>query len=528
MGNENSNKPCQCGSLKKYKKCCGHYSKANSRSIPPEVEAAFRKMHEEHHIKEQIRIQQQGKGKPIITEMFQGNRLIAVRNRVYHSGSFRTFPDFLNTYMLDIFGRDWFSTAAKDGELEHPIKIWKSIVTKQWQAGNDVEGFPQLTSINSTGALKCLVGLAYSLFLIDQNSELQDHLIKRLKDPNNFQGAYYESIVINCLVRAGLEIELEDEQNNNIKHCELYAVSKETNQRYSIEAKARGLKGVLGKIDGPSAGGDPTIQLTKHINAALKKPSENAQRIIFVDLNHEDSNPSWAERAGEKLEQKEDDLLDGVQAYILVTNMNFHYHLENTLNSSSGFAHGLGIYDFARKGPITLREYYHQRKKHSDIHRVLENIMNYPNIPQTFDGSMVSDTFESSNSIKIGKEYFFDSIGKKARVTTATVSEEEKLMYIGTDQGHVLTKAMSETQLEDFRNHKDYFFGTYLEHNKPAKDIFDFFESMVKIHMKWPLEALHSQINMFPDKESLMKLEHEDLVITYAERLAHQTYNIRK
>jgi hypothetical protein len=38
-----------------------------------------------------------------------------------------------------------------------------------------------------TGLVACYLGLAYGLYLLDRNVELQDRLIRRLKDPPTFR-----------------------------------------------------------------------------------------------------------------------------------------------------------------------------------------------------------------------------------------------------------------------------------------------------------------------------------------------------
>ena len=81
--------------------------------------------------------------------------------------------------------------------------------------------------------------------------------------------------------------------------------------------------------------------------------------------------------------------------------------------------------------------------------------------PTTFDGSMPSVAFGDNAPIpQIGQTYFFDSIGENgmmAQVTTAMISEDTKQMYIGTDNGHVLTMPVSDEQIQDYKAHKDTF-----------------------------------------------------------------------
>lgn len=43
-----------------------------------------------------------------------------------------------------------------------------------------------------TGAVAAYLHLAYDLYALDHNAELQEKLINRLRDINNFAGARYE------------------------------------------------------------------------------------------------------------------------------------------------------------------------------------------------------------------------------------------------------------------------------------------------------------------------------------------------
>ena len=74
-------------------------------------------------------------------------------------------------------------------------------------------------------------------------------MVRRLKDPGQFQGAYYELIVANALIRAGFELTLEDQSDGLTKHCEFAAISKRTGTHYWVEAKMRGVSGLLGRTD---------------------------------------------------------------------------------------------------------------------------------------------------------------------------------------------------------------------------------------------------------------------------------------
>ncbi len=54
------------------------------------------------------------------------------------------------------------------------------------------------------------LGLAYDLYLCAHNEEIPSELMRRLKDPSQFEGALYEAFVISIFARAGFQIEFED------------------------------------------------------------------------------------------------------------------------------------------------------------------------------------------------------------------------------------------------------------------------------------------------------------------------------
>ena len=135
-------------------------------------------------------------------------------------------------------------------------------------------------------------------------------------------------MVANVLIRAGFDLTLEDETDGETKHCEFAAVSKKTGKRYWVEAKMRGVKGLLGRTDkGVGQDADALSRLIPHLNRAFKKPAED-DRLIFIDINGEpelikdgEHTPAWIDRAVERLEQYEKkELPEGENAYVFVTN----------------------------------------------------------------------------------------------------------------------------------------------------------------------------------------------------------------
>lgn len=525
-----------CNSGKKYKKCCGkpllNEKPTLVQSFPKEYSPEMKKVLERHKANELIREQQQGLGKPIIATKFKGQQVVAVGNALYISPKWKTFLDFLSHYIKKTLGEEWGNLEIKKKfEERHPLLQWYDKCCKL--QGESLDGSGKVASFPATGAVYCYYGTAYNLYLLEHNVELQQRYIERLRDINNFQGAYYELIVANCLIRSGFELELEDETDEQTKHCEFSAVSKKTGKKYWVEAKSRAVVGILGKTakDGTTKK-DPTYMLSKHINNAFQKPASD-ERLIFVDVNTSYENedvPAWINRAGERLDMKEKDLKPEQAAYIFVTNIGFHWNLDSEKRGNAILAHGLGIPDFAKRGYFRLTELYRRKQRHIDAYEIMEAFRDYPKLPLTFDGSLPSETFsDNPQHLKIGETYFFEDIGEKgltATVTSATVIESEKLIYIGTDKG-LLTRPISDDELADYKNHPDTFFGTIHKQGKRTDDEYDFFERMVEIHMSYPKSSTLKKIEDWNNADELKKLSHEDLVLEYCEGLVAHIRNER-
>lgn len=526
------NQPCPCNSGLKYKKCCGIPRKEQSgsfQSYPRQIPSEMYTATEHHKADELIRQQQQGQGKPIIAHKFKDRQIVAVGNTIYHSPSWKTFPDFLSDYLIMILGHEWGNIEIAKPLLErHPIMQWYDEYYRYQKKYMEIPG--EIKSTPAVGIVYCYLGLAYNLYLLKHNVELHERLIKRLKNIGNFQGAYYELIVANCLIRAGFELTLEDETDKSSKHCEFAAISKGTSKKYWVEAKVRGVADVLGKSDKDGTkDSDPTCMLLKHLNGALKKPAKN-ERLIFIDLNAAPQTdgiiPPWTERAAQKMDMREKDLESGQCAYVFVTNMPFHRALDSEQFGHAVMAYGLGIPDFSKPGYYRLSEVYRRKQKHIDAHDIAEAFRKYPQLPTTFDGMLPSEAFnKKSQRVMIGETYLFEDIGKSGvigTVTAANVSANGNEIHfaITTEDGknQILTKPMTEDELIDYKNHPEAFFGKIQRPPKKTEEPYDLFEFFVDSYRKTPKERLLEIVKDAPDFDALIKMEQFDLVLECCER----------
>lgn len=236
------NQPCPCNSGKKYKHCCGSLTDTPKR-VPasPEIIRAL----EAHYAKERIRQKQQGLGRPIIAARFNDDQIVAVGKAIYWSKKAKTFADFLGEYIKRALGSDWGNAElAKPLDQRHTLLQWYDAYCRYQATTITTPG--EVSTAEVTGVVACYLGTAYSLYLLDHNVDLQARLVRRLKNSREFQGAYYELIVANALIRAGFKLTLEDETDPTTKHCEFAAVSP-TGRKYWVEAKMRAVAGLLGK-----------------------------------------------------------------------------------------------------------------------------------------------------------------------------------------------------------------------------------------------------------------------------------------
>jgi hypothetical protein len=473
---------------------------------------------------ERIRETQQGLGRPIISAKWNGQQVVAVKNQLFFSPKWRTFPDFLSDYLKNILDPVWGNAEiAKPLAERHPIMQWYDALCRYQAATIKEPG--QVHTAEVTGLVACYIGLAYSLYLIAHNVELQERLIRRLKDPANFQGAYYELIVANILIRAGFTLTLEDETDPHSKHCEFRAVSSRTGKEYSVEAKMRSVSGFLGKTDADGGkDGKLLARLGQHVKRSLAKPAESG-RIIFVDLNvpqdlDEKGKPVWVEPAMRRIERLErEDLPQGMTAYVFVTNVAFHRDLDGVAKIAAAPI-GLGMPEFARPGEVKVVDAYRSKQKHVDAHMIGEAFSKYASFPATFDGKLPSEAFgRASGRVLIGETYDFD--GLVGTVTAALVIEEKKELVLGVTgadgRSHLIRGPMADAELADYKAHPDAYFGRVVRPAKGAKDPFDLFEWFMDVYKDLPREKLVERLSRAIHPEKLAAMSNEELLMAYSE-----------
>lgn len=516
------NEPCSCGSGKKYKRC--HGLPEPDKYVARQIQGAMA-----HAEAMQVqRERQQGLGKPIVATEAFGRRFVAVKNRLLHSQKWLTFHDFLCDYIKMAMGQDWGNAElGKALQERHPILVWYHHQCKHQQHYVTEPG--KVHSAPMTGAVAAYMHLAYDLYALDHNVGLQNKLIGRLRDTDNFFGARYEVYVAAVFIRAGFELEFENEDDRSSTHCEFTATFKRTGKKFSVEAKRR-------------SGGKfrPGSQL---IPALLKQA--NHERIVFIDINVPDNTsgidiPVHLQSALTKLRAFEGRIIKGCQlpeAYLVVTNAPWHHHLDIETSRCTALAEGFQISDFKSDVVFSsLRSAIDARERHIEMYELLQSMKDHADIPSTFDGEISEFAFgEVTHRLLIGQGYLVkdtNGIERPGLLTTVTVAEAERRAYCGLsfDDGKaaIYTCPLSDAEMAAWHRHPDTFFGEVGQRTTKADHPLDLYDFFCNGYQHTPRERLLEFLAGSSDIAELTKLSQSELVSIYAERCVNSVLSENK
>ncbi len=519
------NDPCHCGSGKKYKKCCS--DKSNPAPFDRTLSASDLKFEIEKMQARQKQIEkQQGLGRSIISIEFNGYRFVAVGSGFYRNDlkKWRTVHSFLIDYLKITLGENWGNEELKKPFQEmHQIIQWYKLASnymnEQTQAGHEIQSAPM------TGSVFALLSLAYNLYLLEHNVAIQKRLIGRLKDKNNFQGALYETYVSAIFIRAGFKLTMENEDDGEMSHCEFTAVASFSNEKYSVEAKAR----------------QPyreDIKIGRRLGRALKKATV-FKRVVFIDMNIKNLI-SEMPKIIEELKQKEITLeindSPAPPAYVFVTNHSFAYDLEGFNYERIGFAQGFKIDDFKVDSKYTsLREARLTREKHKDMEGLIKSIREHDEIPVTFDGEIPEFAFSKEvkkQRLLIGQKYLVpDKDGKEVigTLTSATIIEQEKKAYcayqLENGKNIICTVPVTDEEIQAYKRYPDTFFGVPRQQGRKTENPLELYDFFYESYKKSPREKLLEFMKDRSDIEELKKLNDEELLVTCCEGWVYSILN---
>ena len=527
------NDPCPCGSGRKFKKC--HDSPRyelpfliQQERIEKDIIEEGRRLLDQQRAREIQRQQQQGLGRPIISAELRGTRFVAVGNHLCY-GKWKTFFDFLDDYIKRVLGSDWGNAELKKlFDERHPILKWYHHLCKLQREHATAPG--QIFSSPMTGAASAYYRLAYNLYLIAHNgSDIQTRLLSRLRNADNFPGAFFETQVAAWMIRAGFELEFENESDTSTSHCEFTATYSSSKAKFSVEAKSR--------YPGRNNEGPKRINVGRQLRMALKKQAAYP-RLVFLDLNR----PILSEQQANRVVNRAEKILKSVEglkiadqpappAYICLTNISDHYFLENPNTPTLAAFYGFKIPDFVGAGFPSIRAALRAREKHTEMVDLMRSMEKHTHIPATFDGELPSVAFSDGqlSHMQIGQTYLVpgpDGDEVSAQLTTATVDTTKGEMILAfhdprTDKSWIGKAPMSQAELDDYKRFPDTYFGVHLQQGRRSETPMELFDFFFESYRNTPKERLLELLGNAADLFELKKLSQKELSEIYCERLVY-------
>lgn len=385
MVKDGPNKPCPCGSGEKYKKCHG----APNRSV---ISAAEIEAIQAHIRRMQDWEARFGRVAPPSSAQIGDQRVMVVNGKLTSFPARSTFHDFLVNYLVQCIGPSWFDEQAnKPFAARHPIAQWQAKAEefhlRHWKPGGPAY------EVEMEGVVGHYLTLAHEVFALQHVGLLQGRLITRLLNAGNFQGARYELQVAAICLRAGFEVQLVDETDITSTHCEFSIKFPASGRQFSVEAKSRHRRGVLGRKGQSRPLTELRPQVGQHLEAALAKHADHF-RIVFLDLNVPPFEGTWQDNGLadeliaqiQDLEAKQKGGVDLPPAVLVFTNRPAHYVEEAAKAPSSAFLlTGINIPEFraSQCGPAGPQEAL--RNKWPEVVALHQALKHQTDVPAAFN-----------------------------------------------------------------------------------------------------------------------------------------------
>lgn len=524
------NDPCPCGSGKKWKRCHGNpVSAPPPPAVDPDRGRDLKRQFAQHEAKETQRVLQQGRGRPIISTQFQGRRVVAVGGEVRASLNWLTFHDFLLDYIKDAMGREWGAAEFRKAD-PHPLMRLARLV-QEFKQRHDGQANKVKTG-HGTGAVMAYLGLAYNLYLLKHNAELQQRLVNRLRNRDQFWPAMYETFVAALLIRAGFSVTFENEADASRSHCEFTAVYRVTGRAFSVEAAYR--------EPGKSHAG-----VSKQLRHALEKRADH-ERIVFIELNvGEKVTPGpdpmravpWLRGALDSIRKRERSLIiDGhaaPPAYVVLTNQPFWDFLDAPYVGLTYALEGFKIPEVRLDFAFTsIREGRLARDAHREIHELLGSMGTHNEIPVTFEGEIPEFAFGNEIArLVIGRRYVVpgeDGAPSEVTLDTATVDPARAQAICGVRDAkgvvHIATFSLSAEEVVAYQRYPDTFFGVPLTQGRHIESPLELYDFFFKTEGRRPKENILQLMGSANAAGELAEMSQEDLAVLYCERLAEHAF----
>jgi hypothetical protein len=226
-----------------------------------------------------------GQVRPAVHANWKGLKWVAVGNQLLKSAKWKTPADFFFDYLKHVMTSEWGNhELAKPLSERHPVMQWYDSICRLQALMKQRAGPNGVYSVAPSGAMRAYLLFAYDLYILEHHNLLEPRLLHRLRHKDQYQGARHELFAAATCVRAGFDIQYENESDGLSRHTEFAAKHRHTGFSISVEAKSKHRPGVLGRTGARVADEDLRTPLRRLINDAVNKPHKDPL-VIFLDLN---------------------------------------------------------------------------------------------------------------------------------------------------------------------------------------------------------------------------------------------------
>jgi hypothetical protein len=521
------NMRCPCGSGRKYKHCHGGLGALrgpHGNDFADQIRLGKARA-EAARIEREL---QHGRGRPPLSAVLNETRFVGVGSTVFFGKDWKTFPDFLMHYYKHVLGEAWWTTeVGKPAEARHPLYRWY-VLTCVYQAQHiRVPG--RVVQSKATGAMLGVMWLAYGLYLLEHNVEVQKRLLGRLRDADPVQifGAVYEVWIAAAMLWAGFDLALEDENDRRRTHCEFTATSKLSGRKFSVEAKVCD--------PGNLSTGSTDRALRKQLARALRKEADH-ERIVFIDLNEpalpEGVTPDqWFQGRVAAMRREEWILKAAPAANVFLTNYPYRYTLESLDVTRFVFLEGFKISKLKHDAQFaSLREAGDFLEANDDLYRLVGALAKME-VPNTFDGTAASRAFtRPGERLLVGECYVVpgpDGRPVVGRMTQGLVmdraAEAAAVLELGDGRNLIYKMPLTPAEIETYRASPETFFGVPQHVGKQIDNPLDLYLWMLSVYRKTPKSRLLELLQGHPKQSQLLDLPQDELAKILCEGYVHST-----
>lgn len=469
----------------------------------------------------------------------KGARVVAVSNRVKWSTSWRWFTDFLLDHLKDALGREWGAEAQKK-KVEHPVFRWLGRMNDAARAHNKSAG-PDIKHAQM-GFLTSVFRLGYALYLIEHHDQLDQSLIKQLRLPQQFNAAYYETLIAAAFAVSGASIEMAERSGQSKRTPEFWAVGR-SGRRYAVEAKCK--NGWKSPVEPESDAFKAELRqwIRDQIHRASSKKLQNPVYAFELSIPHCFDPTIWKsihQLVKEARLEAENITVDGQPAspaHVFVTN---HAHL---VNDDAGdldqvaMLEGYRLETFRAGAQVPSETALEWHDEHRDITWVMSCMAEVERIPSTFDGrppEFLAAELTGERPLKIGQELVIelpDHEPVQGKVHDVLSQGDRAHVILETSDGthSIVEIPLTATEASAARTYGDAVFGKPQKRQKNLEEITELYDWFLEVYSKYDKDALLRQISDHPDRDQIAKMPMDRMLVRVAREVTkaafHQTQN---